>query len=143
MTQLYSATNIGNGTTKLSGGQELKNIHAADDCFGAVCPLHNPSEHEWRDMPLFFNGVNMFRKLPDNSSVIDPDDYAYNQTGSAILLNAAKCLSCGEVAISESRYDFTSCYCEKVFADGGHTYIRHGYQNINDYEDLSVIFTKE
>ena len=55
-----------------------------------------------------------------------------------ILVNAAKCLKCDTVIQSFTRHDFRTCTCGNVFVDGGTDYIRHGYMDVNFYEDLSA-----
>lgn len=41
-----------------------------------------------------------------------------------LILNAAKCLKCGDVVVSTHHHDFRSCGCGKVAVDGGLDYIR-------------------
>jgi hypothetical protein len=42
-------------------------------------------------------------------------------------MNAAKCLRCGTVLISQSRHDFTTCACGDLSVDGGEDYVRRCY----------------
>lgn len=55
-----------------------------------------------------------------------------------ILINAAKCRKCDIVIQSSTRHDFRTCICGNIFVDGGTDYIRHGFMDVNFYEDLSV-----
>lgn len=140
---LYSAVDNGDGTIKLSGGQPILNTHSSGDCYGEFCPLHNPSDHDLRDAPLYFNSVNMLRKLSDDSFVVDPDDYFYNQGLTVVIRNSAKCLSCnGPEIVSIHRHDFQECDCGNVFVDGGANYIRHGFKNAEEYENTSITVKK-
>lgn len=55
-----------------------------------------------------------------------------------ILSNSAKCLKCGDEIFSAHRHHFVECSCGEIFVDGGMSYIRHGYANIENYMDLSI-----
>jgi len=39
-----------------------------------------------------------------------------------IIINASKCLMCGDTIFSRSRHDFRSCYCGNLSVDGGPFY---------------------
>ena len=65
----------------LSSGQLLTNVHSDEECLGAFCPIHNPSQHTLREYPLSFSGTHFYRILPDNSLRVDPDDYLLNKNG--------------------------------------------------------------
>ena len=54
-----------------------------------------------------------------------------------ILRNAARCRKCGDVIESKYRHDFQACKCGAIFVDGGHVYLRGGYKDAQDFEDLS------
>lgn len=41
-----------------------------------------------------------------------------------IIINKAKCKRCGDILISEHRYDFKQCKCKAISVDGGNDYIR-------------------
>lgn len=41
-----------------------------------------------------------------------------------ILVNKIKCLKCGDIITSESRYDFKWCRCKNCAVDGGTVYLR-------------------
>lgn len=138
---LYSATRNNQGIV-LSGGQLFERTHNEDQCLGDTCPLHNPSDHIYREDPLFFNGTHMYR-IHNGETIVDPDDYLFNKNGSAILKNSAKCLKCNVEIESVFQHDFVSCPCNDVFVDGGFTYIRHGWKNKENYENTSVTCHKE
>ena len=53
-----------------------------------------------------------------------------------ITRNAAQCRLCGETIESTHRHDFRSCSCKAIFVDGGHDYLRRGW-NPQDIIDLS------
>jgi len=139
---LFSAEVDEKGSIVLSGGQVLSTTHKDGQCLGKHCPLHNPSNHEYRNFPLFFNGVNMLRKISESETVVDPDDYNLNNLGFAVLKNSAKCLNCEEVLVSENRHDFKQCSCGNVFVDGGLHYIRRGVEDSFQYLDLSETVEK-
>lgn len=44
-----------------------------------------------------------------------------------IVANRIRCLNCDTVIESRHRWDFKSCPCDKVFVDGGHSYLRRGF----------------
>lgn len=55
-----------------------------------------------------------------------------------IKSNKIKCKHCGQIIESKFRHDFTWCKCGKVFVDGGHEYLRRGFENsTDDYEEMS------
>ena len=142
MTKLFSAKLNASGNIVLSGGQVILNFHEASICGGEFCPVHKPSEHDYRDYPLFFNGVNMVRELDQETVIPDPDDYYFNKRGSAIISNSAKCKDCGEEIFSIYRHDYQTCLCGNISVDGGRDYIRHGFKNTDSYENTSKVFTK-
>lgn len=113
------------GSLTLSGGQVIYNAHREGTCFGEHCPLHNPSEHEYRYLPLRFNGKHMYR-VDGEKLYVDPDDYDFSQSHYAILRNSAKCLHCGDEITSLYRHDYVTCVCRAIFVDGGNEYIRAG-----------------
>lgn len=39
-----------------------------------------------------------------------------------IIINASKCLMCGDIVFSRARHDFRSCYCGNLSVDGGPFY---------------------
>lgn len=142
---LFSATELENGAVRLSSGQVLSKVHDKKSCSGERCPLHNPSNHKLRDLPLYFNGSSMVRlsKSFPLGMTVDPDDYVLNHNGSVILKNSARCLSCNEEIVSSSQHTFVRCSCKNVFVDGGLSYIRQGAKDTSKYENTSVIETKE
>lgn len=55
-----------------------------------------------------------------------------------IILNRAKCLSCGDVITSYHRHDYTSCSCGKLSVDGGQDYLRRSYNDPTLVEEMCV-----
>jgi hypothetical protein len=55
-----------------------------------------------------------------------------------IILNAIKCLHCGDKLVSTHRHDFKFCKCKSVAVDGGEAYLRRLGQRA-DYQEASVI----
>lgn len=142
---LYSAQETGYRTIILSSGTPLVNVHQAGECFGDHCPLHCPSNHKWRELPLdFINGhfVRLDGTLPDPGYVIDPDDYLYNLNGQAILRNSARCRKCGDQIVSRSQHEMVWCSCHAIAVDGGSCYLRR-LGNMGDFEDTSVVFVMD
>lgn len=56
-----------------------------------------------------------------------------------IVLNKIKCKFCGDEIESEYTHDFKWCKCGRVYIDGGHEYLKRGFQTPIDYIDLSVV----
>lgn len=58
-------------------GQRLK-VHAADECAGDPCPIHNPSDHSMRDFPTHWRDDRglMERICPHGVGHPDPDDFS-------------------------------------------------------------------
>jgi hypothetical protein len=54
-----------------------------------------------------------------------------------IKVNRIKCKFCKDIIESINRHDFKSCNCQRVFVDGGHEYLRRGFIEPDDYEELS------
>ena len=107
-------------------------VHEDGKCRGEVCPFHNPTEHEYRDLPWMFVGGSVVRVFPDNRKVIDPDDYRLNTHDAVILINRARCVKCNQVVESETRHHFASCRCGQMFVDGGTDYLRRGGKFIEE-----------
>lgn len=56
-----------------------------------------------------------------------------------IIKNRARCKNCGDIIESNYRNDIKSCHCGAITVDGGHDYIRRGFDKRENLEDLSVI----
>ncbi len=68
----------------------------------------------------------------------------------AIKKNAAQCSYCGDIIESKHRHDWVSCSCwddpvcegesvryHGIYVDGGKSYVRHGWSNPDEYENLT------
>lgn len=145
MEKVYSAKWLSGRALELSSGTVLRNPHNDEQCSGRNCPIHNPSDHPYRDLPLDFNGTNMVRiDLDSEGGVrIDPDDYEFNKEHVAILRNSARCLNCWEEVHSESQHDFVVCKCRNVAVDGGRRYLKRSVRDAKDYQDTSIIVGEE
>ncbi len=55
-----------------------------------------------------------------------------------IIVNAARCLECGDVIESKHRHDFKQCSCAALFVDGGTDYIRRGWKSPARFTNLNV-----
>jgi hypothetical protein len=113
------------GQTVLTSGRTLTH-HDPDVCNGEPCPLHNPTDHRFRQYPLDWKeewGI-MVRVMKDGQTIPDPDDYHVRQ-GGYILVNSFYCEDCEQTITSKHRHDFAECECGN-FTDGGHDYIRRG-----------------
>jgi len=60
-----------------------------------------------------------------------------------IISNKIKCKKCEDIIESKYRHDFVSCKCGLVFADGGKDYLRRGFNEVEDYEELSETMGEE
>lgn len=60
-----------------------------------------------------------------------------------IIRNRAKCLNCGDIIESKFRHDFRTCSCGKLSVDGGYDYIRRGFEDRTEYEELSEEWTEK
>jgi len=127
--------------TTLSSGKVLTH-HAWDVCGGEPCPLHNPTDHEYRELPIDWKddwGV-MVRVLDAERFEVDPDEYKVRNLKPGqtyILQNSGYCPTCKVELISRYRHDFVSCPCGQ-FVDGGHDYFRRTM----GLTDTSCIYTK-
>lgn len=54
-----------------------------------------------------------------------------------IVRNAARCRHCGDLLESRNRLDYQGCTCGKVFVAGGRNCIRRGFDDVDDYDELS------
>lgn len=66
-----------------------------------------------------------------------------SQTSVRILQNEAKCLKCGDQIYSAHRHDFKGCSCGNIFVDGGMSYIRHGFVDPTEYENVSISISED
>ena len=55
-----------------------------------------------------------------------------------IICNQARCKKCDTLIISHHDHDFKSCKCGSLSVDGGNSYTRRLFNNINDFEELTV-----
>ena len=141
---------------ELSSGQTLKRFHKETDCFGDVCPVHKPSDHALRELPLVYLSGHLLRilagvRVSERSGLqlaadsddyiavtIDPDDYAFLKDGEAIVRNSGICIHCRDHIQSSHRHDFSQCSCGKNYVDGGTDYLRRTM----DLVDTSIVFSK-
>ena len=56
-----------------------------------------------------------------------------------IIVNKIMCNNCGDIIESTYIHDYKQCKCGKCSIDGGHEYLKRGFQEQNDYKDLSEI----
>jgi hypothetical protein len=146
--KLYSAFRVNSTTIEFTSGQQLSRVHKEENCGPRNCPFHNPSDHLYRDLPLFFNGLNMIRLTTDlenhpTGTIIDPDDYIFNISGYAILKNSGKCTLCDEELISQWRSDPQTCSCGNVTVDGGPWRFSLDVKNLENFLDTSVMVKKK
>lgn len=57
-----------------------------------------------------------------------------------LKLNSAKCLLCNQVLVSRHVHDYNGCKCGNLFVDGGLEYVRRGYKDYTQIEDLSEYY---
>lgn len=60
-----------------------------------------------------------------------------------IKVNKARCVHCGDILESTWIHDFKTCSCGRVSVDGGHDYIRRGFWERGDYEELSEYYEEQ
>lgn len=58
-------------------------------------------------------------------------------TNRKLIRNRCKCTHCGDIIESKHRHDFVQCKCERIFTDGGTAYVRRGFHERGDIEDMS------
>lgn len=124
----------------LSSGQVIYNFHKSAQCSGEVCPVHNPSNHQYSKylLEFDFNVFSFFRNV-DGEKIIDPDDYNYNNKEKIIIKNSAICLSCNEEIFSLDRHDFVRCACGKTAVDGGSSYLRRVFDSEFGFKETSIV----
>lgn len=54
-----------------------------------------------------------------------------------IITNKARCRKCGDIINSIHRHDYVRCSCGAIAVDGGRSYLRRAFVDINDIEELS------
>lgn len=67
-------------------------------------------------------------------SDLDPQPVAPKKR---IVRNRARCTKCDTVIESRYRWDWVACKCGTVFVDGGTDYLRRGFDQESDIEELS------
>lgn len=62
------------------GTGQLIFVHERDVCKGRPCTIHNPSDHQLREYPTFWDDDRklMYRVI-DDVRVLDPDEIAYQK----------------------------------------------------------------
>lgn len=130
---------------ELSGGQRVHAFHKSSQCAPDHCPVHNPSDHTLRGLPLFYDGLGcyMYRRSDDGTTFVDPDDYKMRTAGSVIITNSAVCLKCETEVSSCFRHDFVTCMCGNVSVDGGLHYLKRSVKDSSKFEDTSIVCTPD
>ncbi len=112
--------------------------HGAGQCAGEKCPLHKPSNHEYRDYPMDWNSDwGLMVRLVDDEQIVDPDDM--NNRPGYIKRNSARCLKCGTEVVSRHRHDYVTCPCGNVSCDGGNAYLRRSFKTDGWVDTSDVI----
>lgn len=133
-------------TANLSGGQLIRAFHKSTMCAGESCPVHNPSDHEYRDLPLFYDGIGgyMYRMTENGTKILDPNDYRLRTYGSVIVRNSGECLLCGTGVFSAFRHDSDTCECGNVTVDGGKVYLKRSVrEHLSSFEETSIVCTPD
>jgi len=60
-----------------------------------------------------------------------------------VIKNIAKCLYCGDVIESKSKWDYQECSCKSLSVDGGCEYLKRSYTSIDMFQELSEIVYDE
>ena len=130
---------------ELSGGQRVHAFHKSSQCAPDHCPVHNPSDHAFRDLPLFYEGVGqyMYRVNEDGTQILDPDDYKLRTHGCVIVRNSGTCLVCATNVVSTYRHGMVACDCANVTIDGGTVYLKRSVGNIDAFKETSIICTPD
>lgn len=55
-----------------------------------------------------------------------------------ITVTTIQCPRCGDKIYSRTRHDFHYCSCGKVFVDGGFDYLRYGWDNDIQQQDIKI-----
>lgn len=55
-----------------------------------------------------------------------------------IIVNAAKCLACGDIIESKHRHDFVKCTCGNLSVDGGFDYVKRSVTDCTKIVEMSV-----
>ena len=71
-----------------------------------------------------------------NDIIINKDNYLKGMYKMKIIKNRVRCKSCGNIIESTSTHDIKSYRCGSITVDGGKDYIRRGFKEIVDLEDL-------
>ena len=56
-----------------------------------------------------------------------------------IIHNRIRCKNCGDIIESKSLHDFVVCSCGACFTDGGHDYIRRGWDSLYGENEEDVM----
>lgn len=130
----------------LSSGKVIHQFHSLASCLGETCPIHKPSNHEYRHLPLDWVN-NLFIRISDefdHGFTIDPDDYRYNTEERVIYRNSAYCNTCQETVESIRRYDMQKCSCKGIGVAGGLDCFTRVIGNDGaNHIDTSIVFTKK
>ena len=54
-----------------------------------------------------------------------------------IIKNAIQCKLCGEIIESTHRHNLVACKCGACYVDGGHDYLRRGFNEEGCFIELS------
>lgn len=133
-------------TAELSGGQTIYAFHKSEQCAGEHCPVHNPSDHPYRDLALFFEpeGFYMYRVTDDGTKILDPDEYRLRTSDKVIIRNSVLCRECGTEIESAYRHNYVCCPCGAVAVDGGRHYLKRSAWNMEQtFKDTSIVCTRD
>lgn len=54
-----------------------------------------------------------------------------------------QCPKCRDIIFSEHRHDFRRCKCGAIFVDGGKDYLRYGWDNGIEKDDIMLVVRGE
>lgn len=130
----------------LASGEIIKGYHTSKQCQSEYCPVHNPSNHKYKNMELgYFEGV--FTRITSKNKhgfVIDPDDPVKKIGGRVILRNSVFCNICETTIISTHLNDEQRCNCDMatfVSVNGGKHFLKRVRSARANYYDTSIVFS--
>ena len=87
------------GTYITGSGQKLERVHTREDCRNEFCVIHNPSDHNMRDLPTLWREDRGFMERVCSHGVghPDPDDAKAPPIHGCDGCCVGKCLECRQI----------------------------------------------
>lgn len=84
-----------------------------------------------------YEAVTSWCHQENSEAAVAADTVRRLQAPKKLTCNRARCRKCNDIVESTTTHHYQACRCGAIFVDGGLEYVRRGYDEPGNFEDLS------